>query len=105
MPKIHRSRFAQHLSQRLLILTELCATGGTRLGPKDVAVAVERHPCPQGELQSQFDALATAKLTRVFLEELSTRIKFRPALEKALTLAPRSRPPHRTSRSSAPRTR
>ncbi|AHH97686.1 hypothetical protein KALB_4324 [Kutzneria albida DSM 43870] len=136
-----------------------------RLGPKDAAAAVERHPCPQcdvpvgsacrtragktaakyhtarfilvpalrdeltvpvpadrapgkkgaqgaevaaaapettgapirigyarcstatQELQSQLDALAAAKRTRVFSEKISTRIKFRPELEKALTLA------------------
>jgi resolvase-like protein len=39
------------------------------------------------ELQSQLDALATAKCTRVFSEKISTRIKIRPELEKALTLA------------------
>jgi DNA invertase Pin-like site-specific DNA recombinase len=39
------------------------------------------------ELQSQLDALAAAKCTRVFSEKISTRIKIRPELEKALTLA------------------
>ncbi|MEG8179754.1 recombinase family protein [Nocardia terpenica] len=39
------------------------------------------------ELQSQLDALAVAKCTRVFSEKISTRIKVRPELEKALTLA------------------
>jgi DNA invertase Pin-like site-specific DNA recombinase len=39
------------------------------------------------ELQSQLDALAAAKCTRVFSEKISTRIKVRPELEKALTLA------------------
>jgi DNA invertase Pin-like site-specific DNA recombinase len=39
------------------------------------------------ELQSQLDALAAAKCTRVFSEKISTSIKIRPELEKALTLA------------------
>ncbi|WP_410597802.1 recombinase family protein [Amycolatopsis sp. lyj-23] len=39
------------------------------------------------ELQSQLDALAAAHCTRVFSEKISTRIKIRPELEKALTLA------------------
>lgn len=36
---------------------------------------------------SQLDALASAKCTRVFSEKISTRVKIRPELEKALTLA------------------
>ncbi len=39
------------------------------------------------ELQTQLDALASAQCTRVFSEKISTRIKIRPELEKALTLA------------------
>ena len=39
------------------------------------------------ELQTQLDALAAAHCTRVFSEKISTRIKIRPELEKALTLA------------------
>lgn len=39
------------------------------------------------ELQSQLGALAAAHCTRVFSEKISTRIKVRPELEKALTLA------------------
>ncbi|WP_372408699.1 recombinase family protein [Streptomyces luteireticuli] len=39
------------------------------------------------ELQSQLDALAVASCTRVFSEKISTRVKERPELEKALTLA------------------
>ncbi|MFJ7419507.1 recombinase family protein [Streptomyces uncialis] len=39
------------------------------------------------ELQSQLDALARAQCTRVFSEKISSRIKERPELEKALTLA------------------
>ncbi len=39
------------------------------------------------ELQSQMDALAGAQCTRVFSEKISTRVKERPELEKALTLA------------------
>ncbi|NYE40846.1 hypothetical protein HEB29_001857 [Streptomyces fulvorobeus] len=39
------------------------------------------------ELQSQLDMLARADCTRVFSEKTSTRVKERPELEKALTLA------------------
>ncbi|WP_411121460.1 recombinase family protein [Streptomyces sp. x-19] len=39
------------------------------------------------ELQTQLDALAGAQCTRVFSEKISTRVKERPELEKALTLA------------------
>ena len=39
------------------------------------------------ELQSQLDALTRAHCTRVFSEKISTRIKVRPELDKALTLA------------------
>ncbi|MFI1181914.1 recombinase family protein [Streptomyces sp. NPDC020799] len=39
------------------------------------------------ELQSQLDALASAQCTRVFSEKISTRVKERPELDKALTLA------------------
>ncbi|MEU3598847.1 recombinase family protein [Streptomyces sp. NPDC006798] len=39
------------------------------------------------ELQSQLDGLARAQCTRVFSEKISSRIKERPELEKALTLA------------------
>ncbi|MFJ5098515.1 recombinase family protein [Streptomyces sp. NPDC088557] len=39
------------------------------------------------ELQSQLDMLARADCTRVFSEKISSRIKERPELEKALTLA------------------
>lgn len=39
------------------------------------------------ELQSQLDALSRARCTRVFSEKISTRIKVRPELDKALTLA------------------
>ncbi len=39
------------------------------------------------ELQSQLDALAAAQCRRVFSEKISTRIKRRPELEKALQLA------------------
>ncbi|MEV6049246.1 recombinase family protein [Streptomyces xanthochromogenes] len=39
------------------------------------------------ELQSQLDLLARADCTRVFSEKISTRVKDRPELDKALTLA------------------
>ncbi|MGW1976271.1 zinc finger domain-containing protein [Streptomyces sp. NPDC001889] len=61
------------------------------------------------ELQSPLDALAGAQCTRVFSEEISTRVKERPELEKALALARESqagrtrasRHPHR-GRDEAP---
>lgn len=39
------------------------------------------------ELQSQLDMLAAASCTRVFSEKISTRVKERPELDKALALA------------------
>ena len=39
------------------------------------------------ELQTQLDALAAAKCTRVFSEKISTRIRVRPEFEAALALA------------------
>ena len=67
-------------------------------GPQVVATKPETNGTPirigyarcstaQQELQSQLDALAAAHCTRVFSEKISTRIKIRPELEKALTLA------------------
>ncbi|WP_433411241.1 recombinase family protein [Microtetraspora malaysiensis] len=41
----------------------------------------------QQELQSQLDALEAARCKRVYSEKISTRIKVRPELEKALRLA------------------
>ena len=38
-------------------------------------------------LQSQLDALQAAQCKRIFSEKISTRIKIRPELEKALQLA------------------
>ncbi|MGV9838048.1 recombinase family protein [Nocardia niigatensis] len=38
-------------------------------------------------MQSQLDALAAAHCTRLFSEKISTRVKVRPELQKALTLA------------------
>ena len=38
------------------------------------------------DLGSQLDALARAGCTRVFSEQISTRVKVRPELAKALTL-------------------
>ena len=67
-------------------------------GPEIAAAASETNGVPirigyarcstaTQELQSQLDALAAAHCTRVFSEKISTRIKIRPELEKALTLA------------------
>lgn len=52
-----------------------------------IRIGYARCSTAQQELQSQLDALAAAHCTRVFSEKISTRIKIRPELEKALTLA------------------
>ncbi|MFC9549736.1 recombinase family protein [Rhodococcus sp. NPDC056960] len=57
-------------------------TNGTR-----IRIGYARCSTAQQELQSQLDALAAAHCTRVFSDKISTRIKIRPELEKALPLA------------------
>lgn len=52
-----------------------------------IRIGYARCSTAQQELQSQLDALAAAHCTRVFSEKISTRIKIRPELEKALSLA------------------
>jgi hypothetical protein len=69
-------------------------TQGPEVGPAapgtsgvPIRIGYARCSTATQELQSQLDALAAAKCTRVFSEKISTRIKIRPELEKALTLA------------------
>jgi DNA invertase Pin-like site-specific DNA recombinase len=52
-----------------------------------IRIGYARCSTAQQELQSQLDALDRAGCTRVFSEKISTRIKVRPELEKALGLA------------------
>ncbi|MEU2853447.1 recombinase family protein [Streptomyces syringium] len=52
-----------------------------------IRIAYARCSTVGQELQSQLDMLARANCTRIFSEKISTRVKERPELEKALTLA------------------
>ncbi|MEV0702132.1 recombinase family protein [Saccharopolyspora sp. NPDC050389] len=52
-----------------------------------IRIGYARCSTAQQELQSQLDALDRANCKRVFSEKISTRVKVRPELEKALKLA------------------
>ncbi|WP_328992364.1 recombinase family protein [Kribbella sp. NBC_01245] len=52
-----------------------------------IRIGYARCSTAQQELQTQLDALRRARCMRVFSEKISTRIKVRPELEKALALA------------------
>jgi DNA invertase Pin-like site-specific DNA recombinase len=52
-----------------------------------IRIGYARCSTAQQEPQTQLDALDRARCTRVFSEKLSTSIKIRPELEKALVLA------------------
>lgn len=52
-----------------------------------IRIGYARRSTATQELQSQLDALAAAKCTRVFSEKISTRIRVRPEFEAALALA------------------
>jgi DNA invertase Pin-like site-specific DNA recombinase len=54
---------------------------------KPIRIGYARCSTAQQELASQLDALALAHCKRVFSEKISTRVKTRPELEKALKLA------------------
>ncbi|WP_405961899.1 recombinase family protein [Streptomyces sp. NBC_00024] len=56
------------------------------------------------ELASQLNALARADCKRIFSEKISTRVKTRPELEKALKLAYDIKEAAPTKRSSSPST-
>ncbi len=65
---------------------EVAAAAPETTGPP-IRIGYARCSTATQELQTQLDALAAAHCTRVFSEKISTRIKIRPELEKALTLA------------------
>jgi DNA invertase Pin-like site-specific DNA recombinase len=54
---------------------------------KPIRIGYARCSTAGQELQSQLDALERADCRRVFSEKISTRVKVRPELEKALALA------------------
>ncbi|MFI6985883.1 recombinase family protein [Embleya sp. NPDC050154] len=54
---------------------------------RPIRIGYARCSTAQQELQSQLDALEAAQCKRIFSEEISTRIKVRPELERALGLA------------------
>ncbi|MEU0660694.1 recombinase family protein [Streptomyces lavendulocolor] len=54
---------------------------------KPIRIGYARVSTAQQELQSQLDALERAQCKRIFSEKISTRVKVRPELEKALKLA------------------
>lgn len=100
--KYHTARFVlvPALRDELTVTVPADRRPGTKWkpGPPVVAAKPETNGTPirigyarcstaRQELQSQLDALAAAHCTRVFSEKISTRIKIRPELEKALTLA------------------
>ena len=59
----------------------------TASAAKPIRIGYARCSTATQELQSQLDALERAECKRVFSEKISTRIKTRPELEKALKLA------------------
>ncbi|ARH89169.1 MULTISPECIES: recombinase family protein [Streptomyces] len=58
-----------------------------RNGAAPIRIGYARVSTAQQELQSQIDALEAAQCRRIFSEKISTRVKIRPELEKALKLA------------------
>ncbi|PBC72364.1 DNA invertase Pin-like site-specific DNA recombinase [Streptomyces sp. 2321.6] len=58
-----------------------------RSGAAPIRIGYARVSTAQQELQSQIDALEAAQCRRIFSEKISTRVKVRPELEKALKLA------------------
>ncbi|MGW0068113.1 zinc finger domain-containing protein [Streptosporangium sandarakinum] len=73
----------------------------------DIRIGYARCSSLTQELQSQLDALTAHGVGRdkIFSEKISTRLKARPAFEKALATVRRSRPMPRTAASSSPCTR
>jgi DNA invertase Pin-like site-specific DNA recombinase len=56
-------------------------------GGKPIRIGYARTSTLRQELQSQLDALERADCTRVFSEKISSGVKVRPELDKALALA------------------
>jgi DNA invertase Pin-like site-specific DNA recombinase len=56
-------------------------------GERPVRIGYARTSTARQELASQLEALRRAECHKIFHEQISTRIKVRPELEKALTLA------------------
>jgi hypothetical protein len=71
---------------------------------KPIRIGYARCSTAQQELASQLDALALAHCKRVFSEKISTRVKTRPELEKALKIAYDIKEAAPTRRSSSPST-
>jgi DNA invertase Pin-like site-specific DNA recombinase len=63
------------------------ATTATHEPNGHVRIAYARASTARQSLDSQLDAFAEAGITRVFSEKISTRVKERPELEKAIALA------------------
>ncbi|MCY0932339.1 recombinase family protein [Streptomyces sp. H27-H1] len=59
----------------------------TQRDGKPIRIAYARTSTARQELASQLDALREADCHKVFQEQISTRVKVRPELEKALALA------------------
>lgn len=55
---------------------------------RSVRIGYARTSHARQKLASQLEALHRAECHKVFKEQISTRVKVRPELEKALALAP-----------------
>lgn len=71
---------------------------------KPIRIGYARTSTARHELASQLEALKEADCHKIYQEQISTRIKVRPELEKALALARSSRRPPPIHRSSSPST-
>jgi hypothetical protein len=65
---------------------------------RPVRIGYARTSTARQELASQLEALRAADCHKVFSEQISTRIKVRPELNKALALPTSSRRPRLTPR-------
>lgn len=68
---------------------------------RPVRIGYARTSTARQELASQLEALHRAECHKVFKERISTRVKVRPELEKALAWPTSSRKPHPRHRSSS----
>lgn len=69
-----------------------------------IRIGYARTPTARQERASQLDALREADCHKIYQEQLSTRIKMRPELERALALARQFKEAASDSRSSLPST-